>query len=63
MKVAKLVTVSLTTRIIVEEGQSESDILELAQMKFIEKIESEIHEHLESIVDDTECPFDESDEA
>jgi hypothetical protein len=59
MKVAKLVIVSLMTRVIVEEGTSETDILIQAQQKFIDKIENEIHEHLESIEDDVECPFDE----
>ena len=49
MKVAKLVSVSLMTRVIVEEGTSETDILIQAQQKFIDKIENEIHEHLESI--------------
>ena len=60
MKVAKLVSVSMTTRVIVEEGASENEILMLAQMKFIEKIENEIHEHNEGIEDDEECPYDPS---
>ena len=59
MKVAKLVSVSLTTRVIVEEGTSDEDILIKAQDRLIYKIETEINEHLESIEDDTECPYDE----
>lgn len=59
-KVAKLVYVSLVTRVIVDDNASDSEILMKAQMKFIEKIENEIYEHLEEIVDDTECPYDEN---
>jgi hypothetical protein len=59
-KVAKLVYVSLITRVIVDENASDTEILAKAQSKFIEKIETEINEHLESIEDDTECPFDEN---
>lgn len=59
-KVAKLVYVSLVTRVIVDDNASDSEILMKAQMKFIEKIENEIYEHLEEIVDDTECPYGEN---
>jgi len=59
MKVAKLVSVSLMTRVIVEEGTSDVDILIQAQQKFIAQIENEINENLESIKDDTECPYNE----
>jgi hypothetical protein len=58
-KVAKLVYVSMVTRVIVDENSSETDILIQAQSKFIEKIENEIHEHLEEIIDDEECPYEE----
>jgi hypothetical protein len=57
-KVAKLVYVSMVTRVIVDENASETDILIQAQSKFIEKIENEIHENLEEIVDDIECPYE-----
>ena len=57
-KVAKLVYVSMVTRVIVDENASETDILIQAQSKFIEKIENEIHEHLEEIIDDEECPYE-----
>lgn len=56
--IAKLVTVSMVTRVLVEKNASDSNILEKAKLKFIEKIETEIGEHLESIVDDEECPYD-----
>ena len=58
-KVAKLVYVSMVTRVIVDEDASETDVLIQAQSKFIEKIENEIHEHLEEIIDDIECPYEE----
>jgi hypothetical protein len=57
-KVAKLVSVSLMTRVIVDENASESEILELAGIKLAEKIQNELTEHLESIEDDIECPYD-----
>jgi hypothetical protein len=57
-KVAKLVYVSLVTRVVVDENASEADILELAGVKLAEKIQNELTEHLESIEDDIECPYD-----
>ena len=57
-KVAKLVSVSLMTRVIVDEDASESEILELAGIKLAEKIQNELTEHLEDIEDDIECPYD-----
>lgn len=57
-KVAKLVTVSLMTRVIVDQNASDTDILDAAREKFIEKIKTELSEHLESIDDDQECPYD-----
>jgi hypothetical protein len=59
MKVAKLVTVSLITRVIVDYGADDETILELARPKFVDKINKELNEHLEYIEDDDECPFDE----
>jgi hypothetical protein len=56
-KVAKLVTVSLMVRVIVDDAASESDILEAARPNLIEKFRSELGENLESIEDDTECPY------
>jgi hypothetical protein len=56
-KVAKLVTITMSTRVIVDENASESDIIELASIRMSEKIQHEFNENLESIVDDTECPY------
>lgn len=57
MKVAKLVAVSLLTRVVVDENSTDEEIMEKAKSKFVEKINSEIGEHLEYIVDDEECPY------
>jgi hypothetical protein len=57
-KVAKLVTITMKTRIIVDENASESDIIELASIRMSEKIQHEFNENLESIEADTECPYD-----
>lgn len=58
MKIAKLVCVTLMTRVIVDENADEQTIMELAIPKLSEKLMDEPFEHIESIEDDTECPFD-----
>jgi predicted metal-dependent hydrolase len=55
--VAKLVTVSLTTRIIVEEGTTDEDILAKAESALKELARTELSENLDKIEDDTECPY------
>lgn len=57
-KIAKLVCVSLMTRVIVDKTTTDEQILELAKERFVEKIYSEIGEHLEYIEKDTESPYD-----
>jgi hypothetical protein len=57
-KVAKLVTITMTTRVIVDENASESDVIEQASIKMSENIQHEFNENLESICEDTECPYD-----
>ena len=57
-KVAKLVYVSMVTRVIVDEGATEEQIINVAQYKFMDKVQTELCENLENIVDDTECPYD-----
>lgn len=57
-KVAKLVYVSLATRVIVDEEATDEQILERAKPRFIDKIQTESLENLNSIVDDTEWPYD-----
>lgn len=57
VKVAKLVAVSLMTRVVVDESSTDKEILDAARPQFMEKITSELGENLESIEDDTECPY------
>ena len=57
MKVAKLVYVSMVTRVVVDENATDEQILEAAKANFIEKVQTELGEHLEEIIDDEECPF------
>jgi hypothetical protein len=61
-KVAKLVTVSFTTRVIVEDTASDEEIIEASRGKVAEKVINELQEHLESIEDDTEMPYEEGEE-
>ena len=62
MRVAKLVMVSLMTRVIVDDNLTEEqeleEIAEQAKAAFVDKIMNDsIGDHLESIEDDEECPF------
>lgn len=58
-KVAKLVTVSLTTRVVVNEDASEQDIIDKASKNLVDKVHNELMENIEAIQDDIECPYDE----
>jgi len=55
---SKLVYVSLVTRVVVKDDTSDDLILECAKVKLIDKIKNELHENVEEIVDDVECPYD-----
>ena len=55
--VAKLVTVSLTTRVVVPKDFTEEQIASKAQNRLIQKLEVELIENIEDIVDDKEVPF------
>ncbi len=57
-KVAKLVYVSMVTRVVVDEDATQEQILEAAKHRFIDKLQTELGENLEDIVDDAECPYD-----
>ena len=58
MKKAVLVTVTLITRVIVEDNLTDEEIVDKAKKGFQDKIDNdELNENLDSIVDDTECPF------
>ena len=61
-KVAKLVCVSLMTRVIVDDNLSEeeelAEIAEQVRKQCVDKIKNDgIGDHLESIEPDEECPF------
>jgi hypothetical protein len=58
MKVAKIVTISLMTRVVVDEDASENDIFEAARHRFKDKIDTEMGENIGDIYDDVECPYD-----
>ena len=59
-KVAKLVCVSLMTRVIVDENATDEEIMQKARPQFVEKLnEDGLLDHLESIEDDEEMPFGE----
>ncbi len=58
MKVAKLVSVSLMTRVIVEEDATDEQIMEVAIPRLSNNLFNDgILDNVEDIKDDTECPF------
>ena len=59
-KVAKLVYITMATRVIVDEDAQDDEIVEASRKNFILKVKEELHENLEDIVDDIECPYDEN---
>jgi len=56
-KVAKLVEISLMTRVVVEENATDEEIVNAAQSKIVDKALNEIHENIGEIYNDDECPF------
>lgn len=58
MKVAKLVTMSFVTRIIVDNDASDQDIERAAQSGLREKLRTEFQDNILSVEDDTEQPYD-----
>jgi len=61
MKIAKLVRVTLVTRVIVDECATYQEIMELAIPKLSENLMDSPLESIDEIVDDTECPYTISD--
>lgn len=57
-KVAKLVLVSLMTRVIVDDTDDEAAVLSATRPRLIRKINTDLEDNIESIEDDTECPYD-----
>ncbi len=60
-KVAKLVSVTLTTRVIVDENATHEEIVIAASEKLARKAQEELNENIttDDVIDDIECPFDE----
>ncbi len=61
-KVAKLVRVSLVTRVIVDVDATEQEIMELAVPKLSENLMDSPFDSIDEIVDDTECPYEVSED-
>jgi len=60
-KIAKLVTVSVTTRVIIEDTDDDEKIMKIAMPRLIQNLnEDGILDHFESIEDDKEMPFNEN---
>jgi len=59
MKVAKLITVTFITRVIVDSNASDEQIFEKGRVSLKQKANEEMFENLESIEDDIDCPYDE----
>lgn len=57
MKVAKLVYVTLLTRVIVDSEADDSDTMEIAVPKLCENLENSPMENIDKIVLDIECPY------
>ena len=55
-KVAKLVYYSFVTRVVVDNDATQEDIIRESKRKILEKVNNELGENLEEIVDDEECP-------
>ncbi len=63
-KIAKLVTLTLITRVVVEDNLTEEqEMIEIAEQSksiFVHKVMNEFEENIEDIKIDTEIPFDEA---
>lgn len=58
-KIAKLVSVSLKTRVVVSENASDEEIMELAIPQLCLKLKEEgVFDNLENIEDDLICPYE-----
>ena len=56
---AKLVYLSLMTRVVVEDDADDEIVMDVARQKFADKIQYEYLENVEDIQDDLEMPYDE----
>ena len=56
-KVAKLVLVSLMTRVVVDEDASYEDVIEAARPQLEATLRTDLFENIEEVFEDKECPF------
>jgi hypothetical protein len=56
-KVAKLVGVSLLTRVVVENYATEDEIIKKAKQNFRTQLENDIGDNIDIIENDEECPY------
>ena len=56
MLVAKLVYYSFVTRVLVPEDATDEQIVEASRNSMLNKVECDLYENLEEILDDIECP-------
>ena len=56
-KVAKLVLVSLMTRVVVDENASYEDVIEAARPQLEATLRTDLFENIEEVFEDKECPF------
>jgi hypothetical protein len=59
-KVAKLVYVTMVTRVVVDEGASDEEILRKAKPRLAFKVANELGVHVDEITPDEEMPYDPS---
>ena len=57
MKVAKLIEVTLTVRVIVDENASEDEIIQKSGFAFKHLVNEELTKHIKSIDTDIENPY------
>ena len=55
---AKLVYVSFVTRVCVKDDATEEEILSIAKGNLLKKVQNDLGDNLEEIVDDIECPYE-----
>ncbi len=61
-KVAKLITVEFTTRVVVNEGDDDFTVFKKAQNTFVNAVKLGSLSDVSEIKNDTECPYPFSDE-
>jgi hypothetical protein len=53
---AKLVYYSFVTRVVVPNDATDDEIVRESKKMILEKVNNELYENLEEIIDDIECP-------